>query len=418
MECSSCGAVHSSEVCPESATTATNVLDLSMSDCCSVEITEDNADCEVNSSTDEFSGETGAVSRLIEFPGVSRRSVPPWRRELSERVREVQERRAREAALEAKHSETRNHEQDEVLPPQLELLPHVEVPAVNPLVKAALRRLERAHQRPSQRGSATARTATALAADTRSHSTEETATGADSGIGITSIANSTPASMPKAMGESRTQTVAAVATAPAEESMPASEQETVSERTHKLVVVRAPVVPLPDSSQEKPKPKRLIADDASDPALSYLDSVGAAGSTIAANDDRAPIFSRIIAGVIDLIVLVFLCSPVAAIVELQNGNWHAPRTLGLIGGIAAAVMFLYLTITTALTGKTLGLRILSLRAIDVRTGLIPTGNQAAGRAAIYIISLATGGLGFLFAFAHGEGKAAHDRLSRTAVVRD
>src|SRR5688572_1830495 len=41
--------------------------------------------------------ETAPASTLIEFPGVSR-SVPEWRKQLSQRVREVQEQRAREAA--------------------------------------------------------------------------------------------------------------------------------------------------------------------------------------------------------------------------------------------------------------------------------------------------------------------------------
>src|SRR4030095_157280 len=45
-------------------------------------------------------------STLIEFPGVVRNTVPDWRRELSERVREVQERRAREAAAEAAAAQT------------------------------------------------------------------------------------------------------------------------------------------------------------------------------------------------------------------------------------------------------------------------------------------------------------------------
>src|SRR6266851_1482703 len=44
-------------------------------------------------------------TRLIEFPGVSRKKVPQWRRELGERVREVQQRRAREAALEAEEAQ-------------------------------------------------------------------------------------------------------------------------------------------------------------------------------------------------------------------------------------------------------------------------------------------------------------------------
>src|SRR6185436_1713986 len=37
------------------------------------------------------------TSTLIEFPGMSR-AVPAWRKQLSQRVREIQEQRAREAA--------------------------------------------------------------------------------------------------------------------------------------------------------------------------------------------------------------------------------------------------------------------------------------------------------------------------------
>src|SRR5437763_8076117 len=87
-------------------------------------------------------------STLIEFPGVSRSSVPEWRKELSERVREVQERRARET----------------INPPQLELLPPAQMPAMNPLVAAALKRIERAHQTaPSENHQPRTTLATAIA---------------------------------------------------------------------------------------------------------------------------------------------------------------------------------------------------------------------------------------------------------------
>src|SRR5574338_349533 len=84
-------------------------------------------------------------STLIEFPGVSRNSMPEWRKELSERVREVQEKRAREAAREAAEAE-RKRVEAAINPPQLELLPPTQMPAMNPLVVAALKRIERAHQ--------------------------------------------------------------------------------------------------------------------------------------------------------------------------------------------------------------------------------------------------------------------------------
>src|SRR6185369_11606232 len=62
-----------------------------------------------------------------------------------ERVREVQEKRARETAREAAEAE-RKRVEAEVNPPQLELLPPAPMPAMNPLVAAALKRIERAHQ--------------------------------------------------------------------------------------------------------------------------------------------------------------------------------------------------------------------------------------------------------------------------------
>ena len=92
------------------------------------------------------------TSSLIEFPGVARNAVPQWRKDLSERVREVQEKRAREAELEREAlletAELERQRPGETVfsTPQLELLPQAEVAPLNPLVAAALRRIERANQ--------------------------------------------------------------------------------------------------------------------------------------------------------------------------------------------------------------------------------------------------------------------------------
>src|SRR5215203_1812359 len=78
--------------------------------CCS-DISANNTQIQQNSaenSTHELIMSSGSdvqpqsrKSTLIEFPGVARTPVPEWRKELSVRVREVQEKRARDAALEA-----------------------------------------------------------------------------------------------------------------------------------------------------------------------------------------------------------------------------------------------------------------------------------------------------------------------------
>jgi uncharacterized RDD family membrane protein YckC len=380
MRCPSCGAEHSSKQCPPSATIAASAPALSTE-----EIEPDPLDLEYENT--EMSGpplEARPASRLIEFPGVTRRAMPQWRKELSERVREVQEKRARETALEfavaAVQAEEQQIQSPQDYPPPLELLPQAETPEINPVLAAALRRIERAHQ--TATSNSYSRTATAVAVAPDPHAEADVAT-----------------EFPPTM-----------------DTIQQTEPAPISERTHNLVVVQSPIATHSEPVTEKPKPKRLIADDANDPALSYLDSIRAV--ELATVDDRASLSTRVAAALLDVIAVGFLSLPVAALIELQDGNWHQPRIIGLMGGVAAVLMFLYATVSTALTGRTLGMRLLSLRAIDERTRLIPTGNQSAGRALVYLLSLATMGIGLLLAFARGEGKTAHDRLTRTAVVRD
>jgi uncharacterized RDD family membrane protein YckC len=87
----------------------------------------------------------------------------------------------------------------------------------------------------------------------------------------------------------------------------------------------------------------------------------------------------------------------------------------VLGGSWIVVTFLYLTLLTALTGRTWAMRLLSLRVIDTKTGLIPTGGQSLGRSFFYLMSLATV-LGVFFALISREGCTVHDRFTRTAVV--
>jgi uncharacterized RDD family membrane protein YckC len=385
MLCPSCGGIHDSRQCSPSVTVPTTALSLQNLESEFEEVNFDQLD--PSPETGLSLKDARPVSRLIEFPGVTRRAVPQWRKELSERVREVQERRAREAASEREEAERLQVQRTHTLPAsQLELLPQSEAPTVNPVVAAALRRIERAHQAQPASGYSRAATAIALAAD-----------------------NVLEASFASSLLPQQKEMLPPDA---------AIEEPSAPERTHNLVMVQSPVSPQSEFYAEKPKPRRVIGDDLDDPALSYLDSIGLAAGLPLATEDRAPLWSRVAAALIDLIAVSFLSLPFAAAIELQNGNWHQPRVIGLMAGIAAVVMFAYATVSTALTGRTLGMKIFSLRAIDVRTGLIPTGKQSAGRALVYVLSVVTMGIGFLMAFARGEGKTAHDRFSRTAVVRD
>jgi len=322
-------------------------------------------------------------STLIEFPGVNRSSVPEWRKELSERVREVQERRAREAAREAAEDERRRVETD-IDPPQLELLPPAEMPTINPLVAAALRRIERAHQ----------------SAPTETRHTRSTL--------ATAIAYA-PAREDNDMNETVGLPTTQLTFEP---EIAVEEQEPAVEKTHLVVVPPSEPAPAPVTRA----PKRLIRDDPNDPALNYLDSISRNLRVDDSPMQSASTFRRLISALTDLVFCALLSSPIVAAAYLTGNSLLEPRVIAVLAGSFIVVTFVYLTLMTALTGRTWAMRLLSLKVIDTKTRLIPTGSQSIGRSFIYLISLVSV-LGTLFVLVSREGYTAHDRLTRTAVVR-
>jgi uncharacterized RDD family membrane protein YckC len=171
-----------------------------------------------------------------------------------------------------------------------------------------------------------------------------------------------------------------------------------------------------DIPQEPRKPRRLI-DDQNDPALNYLDSVRTSVLVEIREYRFAPLYLRIPAALLDLILICILSSPFLAITQAMNLEWRSFKVIGIGAGVFLLVGFLYLTISIAFTGRTLGMKLFSLRVVDARTGLIPTGGQSAGRALIYMLTMATGGIALLYMFLNPDKRTAHDRFTRTAVIR-
>ncbi|HEY6231694.1 MAG TPA: RDD family protein [Pyrinomonadaceae bacterium] len=311
---------------------------------------------------------------LLEFPGVNRSAMPQWRKELGERVREVQERRAREAILETAEIGPLFSDLDSNQSPVLELLPQAEMPPMNPLVVAALQRIERAHAQNGQNYSA----ATAVAYETQPEELD---------------------SEPERM----------------EEPVPKPE------RIHTLAVVPAPESTVADQNDEAPKlatrkPKRVI-DGLNDPALNYLDKIPRSMIIESCEYPSAGLFRRLLGGLMDLIVVGALAAPLLALTQLTNLAWENPRVIGFAVGTVLVIGFLYLTIAIAFTGRTLGMKLCSLRVVDARNGLIPTGSQAAGRSLLYLLSLAGAGVLLVYTLINTEHHTIHDHFTRTVVVR-
>jgi len=310
--------------------------------------------------------ETPPTSTLIEFPG---RSVPEWRRQLSQRVREVQEQRSREAA--EADAATRAAESVSCALPsgQLELVPDREQTPMNPIVSKALQRVDRARraEHPSS-GFSAAATAPALL--------------------------------------------------PPEDEVPEARPGDPVEDKPKLTIVASAAV-AKEEPPRKSKPVRVISGQIEDSALSYLETcLSVPALACDTRHDVAGLGRRAVAGVLDLLLVGVMVAPAAVAIEFTSGDWLNPGVIGVMAGIIATTTFVYLTLTIALTGRTLSMRWLSLKTIDLSTGLIPTGGQAIKRSFAYVFSLALLGLGLAYAFIDPDHRTVHDRFSHTIVVRD
>lgn len=388
MQCSSCGASYpkESDNCPkcQTAPPGASPLDAAGSD------KQERNEAKPKKDKPRRSAQKPAnASTLIEFPGGGR--VPQWRKDLSERVREVQKRRALEAATEpATTGSQRKQASRSPEPAQLGLVPPSPAASINPLVMKALLRIERAHRTP--------------------HAAPGFSRG---GPALARLPEESP-EVDVMSAHFQTDLVASEGPAIA----PVKTER--SQKDHGLVVV------LPQPNQEaatetiKPKKVRLVGEVTQNAALSYLENLPSAHAVFATSsrDDRASFASRIVAALIDLTVVAFVSCPFAAGIELWGGNWNDLRVKGLIAGIVIAVTFIYLTVSTALTGRTLGMKLFGIRAVDVRTSLMPSGSQSARRALGYILSLATAGLGILYGLVDAEHRTAHDHFSGTIVVHD
>ena len=360
MQPCSCGLIHDEKLgyCP--ATVSNPVMQKSLID---------QPDSGLPHATDISAAAIDAsTSTLIEFPGMSR-AVPPWRKQLSQRVREIQEQRAREAA----EAEAVNRAAESVscaLPSgQLELVPDRQQAPMNPIVSKALERVDRARR-----------------ADHLS-----------TGFVASAVA---PAFEPE----------------PEEIFEPELSEPTSDEVKTRLTIV-APISA--EETQAKPKPVRLITDSIDDSALSYLESylsVGDAADT--ASSQQSGFVRRTVAAVFDLVFVALLVAPVVAIIEMIGGDFRDPRNIGIIAGSAFGALLLYHTIAIALTGRTIAMRMFSLRVIDLRTRMIPTGGQSLQRAFAYIFSLLLGGLGIVYALIDRDGRTVHDRFSKSIVIKD
>ncbi len=135
-------------------------------------------------------------------------------------------------------------------------------------------------------------------------------------------------------------------------------------------------------------------------------------------EDLAQFSMRFGAGLFDLIIAGFTSFVLLSPIAFTMGQWFTTAGLLAFAGVAAILMFLYMTVCLGFYGKTLGMRLFSLELVDAVGNEYPTLHQAAVSSSVFILSLVFGGAGFLTVFFNEEKRAAHDLLSGTILVRE
>lgn len=134
----------------------------------------------------------------------------------------------------------------------------------------------------------------------------------------------------------------------------------------------------------------------------------------------APFSLRCGAMLIDYIVLVAIVAFSTLIARMFGGGarstGNAAETIGIVVAIAVAV--LDLGVLAGLTGRTIGKWATGLR-VQRTNGEVPGLGRALLRHFVgYPLSLLTLGLGFLIAALTTRGRALHDLIAGTVVIRE
>lgn len=135
-------------------------------------------------------------------------------------------------------------------------------------------------------------------------------------------------------------------------------------------------------------------------------------------EDLAPISMRFGAGLFDLIIGGFVSMLLLSPVAFSGSNWLNATGALTFAGVWLLVMFVYMTASIGLKGKTLGMRLFSLELVDAVENEYPTIQQAAVSSALYLVTLPLAGAGFATIFLNEENRAVHDLLSGTISVRE
>lgn len=130
----------------------------------------------------------------------------------------------------------------------------------------------------------------------------------------------------------------------------------------------------------------------------------------------APFSLRCGAALIDYILLIGIVALGTIVARMSRSTGNSAEALGILIAIFAAILDLVLLV--GLTGQTVGKWATGLRVERSNGDVLGFGRAAVRHLIGYPLSFLTLGLGFLLAAFGTRGRALHDYIADTIVVRD
>lgn len=303
---------------------------------------------------------------------------PPWRDQLSEKLRQIRERRNLESG---------------------ELAGSPPAPERNPIVEAAVNRLRNATQSAPSGPSRSLR-----------QGAQATAHAIDYEEAPEPVVKSKLAPLPRHESTPHASSIG-VGAAPAKNltSLPDwGEAQTMGPAMKPASIISPAATSEPEGqtgslrATSRPQP----ADPATLPGASKFTTRGS-----------APLLARAAASVIDLEIIAFSYLPFFTAYTILNAELSR-GSLYVLGGIAAGITFIYHLLTVATAGRTCGMAALKLRVVDAASeSFPPTLAQAFGRALGGTVSMILFPFNLLVIWLSLDRYSLSDFLSGTVIVR-
>lgn len=199
-------------------------------------------------------------------------------------------------------------------------------------------------------------------------------------------------------------------------SAPAVPRPPLAVRRDPPVITRLRQPPLEDETGLAPALPG--ATRSSPPVFADEDAGGATGAD--GRGGLAPVAARLAAGALDAAIMAGIDAGVVALTLRFTGVTFADLAQAASIPLAAFLLLLnggYLVMFTAAGGQTIGKMTAGVRVVPDDGGARVPFATSIVRAAAYLVSLLPAGLGLLPILFSPDGRAIHDRLSSTRVVK-